>query len=156
MKKLFFSLSLLLAAVVGGAQSIKDDFKLVQELWGKEKKAIMTEALKLTAEEGNKFWPLYDAYQVSRQKIAQGNLEAVTKYSDNFASMTDAKASEIAKMFLKGTKDLNKLQSQYLKKVSKAVSPTKAVQFLQLESYIDSQLKAALYDELPFLPHPKK
>jgi hypothetical protein len=156
MKKLFISLSLLLAAVVGVAQSIKDDFKLVQEVWGKEKKAIVAEALNLSTEEGNKFWPLYDAYQVTRQKIGQNNLAAVAKYSENFGSMTDAKASEIAGMFLKGTRDLNKLQSQYLKKVSKAVSPIKAVQFLQLESYIDSQLKAALYDELPFLPHPKK
>lgn len=153
--KLFFGLSFMAFALFSGAQDMKEDFKLIQNLWGKEKKAITSEALKLTGEEANKFWPLYEAYQVERQKIGQSNLDAVKNYADNFESMTDARAGEIAASFLSNSKELNNLQRSYLKKISKAVSPIKAVQFLQLEAYIDSHIKAALYDELPFLPHPK-
>lgn len=153
---------LLLAAVLfamGGAlqaQSVKEELAQIQEIWGRDKKAVVNEALKLNTEEGGKFWPLYDEYQAARNKFGQDRAAAIQMYADNYETMTNEKASEIAKAFLKNNEGLNKLQSQYLKKMSKAVSPIKAVQFLQLESYIDAQLRAAISDALPFMPNPKK
>jgi hypothetical protein len=155
MKKLLFALVLMAMGSTLQAQTIKDELAQIQELWGKDKKAVVNEALKLSTEDAGKFWPLYDEYQVTRKQLGQDRLAAIQMYADNYETMTNDKATEIATAFLKNNASLNKLQSQYLKKISKAVSPIKAVQFLQLESYIDSQLRAAVSDALPFMPDVK-
>ncbi|HSC52983.1 MAG TPA: hypothetical protein VLC98_05170 [Phnomibacter sp.] len=155
MKKFLFSVLVLAIGSTLNAQTVKDELAQVQQIWGKEKKTVVNEALKLKTEEAEKFWPLYEAYQAVRNKLGQERLAAIESYSNNFETMTDAKATEIAKSVLANNKALNKLQTEYLKKISKSVSPIKAVQFLQLENYIDAQLKAAVSEALPFFPNKK-
>jgi nitric oxide reductase large subunit len=156
MKRLLFTAIFAFVCTWISAQTLKDEVAYVQQIWGKDKKALVTEVLKLNTEEGNKFWPLYDAYQAERMKIGQDRVAAIKNYADNYSNMTDDKAKEIASQLIKNNDALNKLQKSYLKKMSKDVSGIRAVQFLQLESYIDNMLKAAISDELPFMPDPKK
>ena len=155
MKKILLSLFMAGFALAGSAQTLKEELQYIQEIWGKEKKTLVNEAIKLNGEQANKFWPIYDEYQVERQKFGQKRLEAIKVYSDNFETMTDAKAEEITKMVLDNNLALDKLQAKYYKKMAKAVGAIKATQFLQLESYIDSQIKAAISDAIPFFPDPK-
>ncbi|QGW28934.1 hypothetical protein [Phnomibacter ginsenosidimutans] len=155
MKKFLFSVLVLALGSTVNAQTVKDELAYVQQIWGKEKKAVVSEALQLKTEDAEKFWPLYEAYQTTRNKLGQDRMAAIENYSNNFETMTDAKATEIAKAVLAYNKALNKLQGDYLKKISKAVSPIKAVQFLQLENYIDAQIKAVVSEALPFFPDKK-
>ena len=155
MKKFLFSVLVLALGSTVNAQTVKDELAYVQQIWGKEKKAVVSEALQLKTEDAEKFWPLYEAYQTTRNKLGQDRMAAIENYSNNFETMTDAKATEIAKAVLANNKALNKLQGDYLKKISKAVSPIKAVQFLQLENYIDAQIKAVVSEALPFFPDKK-
>jgi hypothetical protein len=155
MKKILLSLFMAGFALAASAQTLKEELQYIQEIWGKEKKSLVNEAIKLNGEQANKFWPIYDEYQVERQKFGQKRLEAIKMYSDNFETMTDAKAEEITKMVLDNNLALDKLQAKYYKKMAKAVGAIKATQFLQLESYIDAQIKAELSDALPFFPDPK-
>jgi nitric oxide reductase large subunit len=156
MKKLLFTAIFAFVCTWISAQTLKDEVAYVQQIWGKDKKALVNEVLKLNTEEGNKFWPLYDAYQTERMKIGQERVAAIKGYADNYNNMTDDKAKDLAMQLLKNNHVLNKLQKSYLKKMSKNVSGIRAVQFLQLETYIDNMLKAAISDELPFMPDPKK
>jgi hypothetical protein len=155
MKKILLSLFMAGFALAASAQTLKEELQYIQEIWGKEKKTLVNEAIKLNGDETNKFWPIYDEYQVERQKFGQKRLEAIKMYSDNFETMTDAKAEEITKMVLDNNLSLDKLQSKYYKKMVKAVGAIKATQFIQLEGYIDAQIKAAISDALPFFPDPK-
>ncbi len=156
MKKIVLSLFMAGFALAASAQTLKEELQYIQDIWGKEKKTLVNEAIKLNGEEANKFWPVYDEYQVERQKFGQKRLEAIKMYSDNFETMTDAKAEEITKMVLDNNLGLDKLQAKFYKKMAKAVGAIKATQFLQLESYIDAQIKAAISDAIPFFPDPKK
>ncbi len=161
MKKLIlafglFAFSAPLFAQDSTTAKIKSELAEFQQLFGQDKKALVAEAIVLTPDQATKFWPLYEAYQVSRKKIGEDRIMAIKNYADNYSKMTDTKANEIAEQFLKGNEDLNKLYRDYLKKISKDVSPSKAIQYIQLESYIDNQLKAAVADELPFFPDVKK
>ncbi|MFN9493486.1 MAG: hypothetical protein ACK57D_10575, partial [Sphingobacteriales bacterium] len=44
-----------------------------------------------------------------------------------------------------------KLQEKYFKKISKSLSPLKAVQFMQADQYIQTTVKSALQDAIPFI-----
>jgi sorbitol-specific phosphotransferase system component IIBC len=156
MKKILLGIALVAFGANLNAQTLKDEIQYVQEHWGKEKKTLVMEALKLNTEAGNKFWPLYDEYQVSRKKLGEDRIMAIKNYADNYETMTDSKATEIANQILKNDKAMNKLMTDYLKKMSKAVGAIKAVQFLQVEGYLDNQIKAAISDALPFMPDPKQ
>ncbi|MCU0394363.1 MAG: hypothetical protein MUF29_00520 [Chitinophagaceae bacterium] len=137
-------------------QQMKEELAYIQEMWGKEKKTLVNEALKLSAADAEKFWPIYDAYQVERQAYGQKRMEVIMMYADNYETMTNEKAKEIGEMTMKNNQDFDKLQTKYFKKVSKSISPIKAVQFFQIENYIDTQIKAALTDNVPFFPDVKK
>jgi hypothetical protein len=155
MKRIFLLLAIAAFASSTQAQSVKDEMAYIQQIWGKEKKTLVGEALKLNTEEANKFWPIYEEYQKGRNKFMETRVKNITNYADAFANMTDGAAKDIVSTGLKNGKDLNKLQEKTFKKMSKAVSPIRAAQFLQLETYIDSQISATLFDELPFMPNPK-
>lgn len=138
------------------AQDYKEEIEYIRKIWGKEKKALTEEVMGLKADEAAKFWPLYEEYQAGRRQISEDRFTTIKSYADSYESMTDDKAKELANAVLKNNEALNKLQSKYFKKISKAVSPTRAAQFLQLENYIDAQLRAELADAIPFIPDPVK
>jgi hypothetical protein len=60
-KMLFVCLSILLTASVN-AQMAKDEVQLVQNIWGLEKRAIVSDYMKFTEVELTKFLPIYDKY----------------------------------------------------------------------------------------------
>jgi hypothetical protein len=57
---------------------------------------------------------------------------------------------------MKNNTNLAKLQSKTFKKLSKSLSPAKAAQWWQLESYIDAEIRSAILGELPLLEPVKK
>lgn len=156
MKKIFFLLATVAFTFTTQAQDFKDELEYVKQIWGKEKKTLIGEALNLNTEEANKFWPIYEEYQKGRNKFMDTRMSNIKKYADSYSNMTDGAAKDIITTGLDNAKSLNKLQSKIFKKMSKAVSPMRAAQFLQIESYIDSQINANLFDALPFMPNPVK
>ena len=156
MKKIFFLLATVAFAFTAQAQEYKEELDYVKQIWGKEKKELIGEALKLNTEEANKFWPIYEEYQKGRNKFTDTRMANLKKYADSYSNMTDEAAKSIISTALSNNKALNKLQGSIFKKMSKAVSPIRAAQFLQIESYLDSQISANLFDALPFMPNPVK
>ncbi len=156
MKKISLAFTFCVLLLSAGAQSEKSEMDMIREVFGKEWKTLSGEALSLNTAEAEKFWPIWDQYRSDRKSVSDTRMGLIKNYADNYENMTDAKATELAKGVLKNESDLNKLKSKYFKKMSKAVSPIRAAQFLQLENYLDNQIKAAVSDELPFLPHPVK
>jgi hypothetical protein len=158
MKKLCFVAGLSLCFFVAQAQVQKDEVEMVQTLWGKEKRQLTTELLQLTPAETTAFNPIFDQYLEARKKLGLERMNLIQEYADNYSSMTDDRVKSMAKGALSNNKALNKLHGKYFKKFSKALSPTKAGQWLQFESYIDAVVREEVSTALPFLKSaaPKK
>ncbi|OLY92999.1 hypothetical protein SAMN05444008_10499 [Cnuella takakiae] len=151
MKKALLLLLPFLSFLVSHAQMPADEIQLVQQLWGKEKKAIIGDYLQLTEKEGSAFWPLYDQYQVAQSKISGERLNLMGNYTRQYSTLTDKQAQNLAKGFLSNNKAMGKLQQRYFKKMSKQVGPLQAARFMQAESYIDTKIKSALSEYIPFI-----
>ena len=158
MKRKIISLSLLAIfwGMVAFAQNFKEELDVVQSTWGKNKKALTQDFLQLSAEEAAAFSPIYDAYQESRKKIAQVRADAMETFASKNAQLDDATAKDMVTKLMKNNNNLASLQSKTFKKLSKALSPAKAAQWWQLESYIDAEIRAAILGELPLLEPVKK
>ena len=68
MKKLGTLTAVLLLAITSiSAQSVKEQVEFFQSIFGMEKKALVSEFVKLEGEASTSFWTLYDEYETARK-----------------------------------------------------------------------------------------
>jgi len=155
MKKLFFvavSLLLLSPLMTLVAQSNTDEeLQLVREQWGVDKKQLIMQYMKFNDAESKAFWPVYDAYMKQQKTLVDARIAVIKNYAKNYTKLTDAKAVELTNKVLDNDMAISKLQKDYFAKFSKAVSPLRASQYMQVEYYLQNTVKSMIQDEIPFI-----
>ncbi|MDH4057175.1 MAG: hypothetical protein OEU76_00355 [Cyclobacteriaceae bacterium] len=136
---------------LGFAQSNKEDVDLIQSLFGKEKKAITAEFIKLDDAKKDAFWQLYDEYETKRKELGKKRISLLEKYASSYSSLDDATTSKIINETISLGVETDKLVATYHKKMEKAAGVTAAAQFYQLEIYFLSQVRSAILESIPFI-----
>jgi len=150
MKHLLFIAALFISSI-SFAQSNTEEIDLVQSLWGMEKKDIVSQFVKVDPAAKDAFWKLYDEYEMERKALGKERIALLNKYAENYMTLSDEKTDEIiGEMVSLGAKT-DKLAATYYGKIKKAVAIKPAAQFFQIESYINSSLRAAILEEIPFI-----
>ena len=151
MKKLLLTALTVAFAYGAKAQSTTDEIHLIQSAYGKDKKALMVEHMKFKEEESVKFWPIYDKYEAERRKLGQVRANNILEYSKNYGTLTNEKATELITTALNNQEAMIKLQEKTFKELSSALSPLRAAQFIQLESYLESVVRKELATAIPLI-----
>ena len=134
------------------AQTIPDSYVDLLRSEVKAKKAeIITQVVDLSDEEGKKFWPLQREYELALSKINDERISVIKDYADNWNSLTDAKAKEVATKLLDLQSRRNSLLKKTFDKMSKELSPTKAAKFLQIEHQMLQVLDLQVSTQLPLV-----
>jgi len=116
-----------------------------------EKVMLMTVALELTDEEGEKFWPLYRDYQTELSKLGDRRIQMIKDFAANYDTMTEDKAKELAKeSFDLQEKRLSLLKKTH-KKVSKEIGHILATRFAQIEKQMLDLIDLQLASEMPLI-----
>lgn len=131
------------------AQSNKEDIQLIQAMYGKEKKALVSEYMALDSAKSSKFWTLYDEYESDRKTLGAERLNLLESYANNYATLDDKKALEITSKLIELNGRYIKFQQKYLKKFSDGLGGLQAAKFFQLENYLETAIRLTLQDELP-------
>ena len=150
MKKLLL-IAFLFISAFGYAQSNKEEVDLFQSMYGMDKKELVAEFIKLQGAQKDEFWKLYDAYEVDRKAIGKERISLLEKYAMNYGTMDESMMDDIMKASMELVGKTDKLQASYYGKIKKAVGVKPAAQFLQLESYLSSAIRAAILEEIPFI-----
>lgn len=150
MQKIIFIVVICLTGLGLQAQS-NDELAMLREMFGKEKKDIISQFLKLPAADSAKFWPLYEEYSAKRKTLGDDRISIIKDYADQYTNITNEQAKKLGDRLFKNESDILKLQEQYYKKMSKSVSALTATQFMQTEIYLQTQLRAVIQDEIPFI-----
>lgn len=150
MKKLFILLSICLSTAAV-AQSNKEDVDFIQSIYGKEKKAIVSEFIKVDAAQKDAFWKIYDEYEAKRKELGKKRIAVLEKYAAGYGSMDDAAISANIKETAALGMQTDKLISTYHKKIEKVAGAKAAAQFFQLEVYLLSSIRAAILESIPFI-----
>jgi len=150
MKAKFIILFLLMSLpVMVNAQAIKDEIALIQSAFGMEKRSMIEQYMGLPND--SDFWPAYEAYEKERRELMKQRIMIINDYLENYANLTDTKADAIALKVIKNNADFASLQGKHFKRLKKAVSPTEAAKFLQLDTYIQNTILLAISESLPFI-----
>jgi hypothetical protein len=150
MKRVFF---LAVFAILGFAATAQtaDELAQIRQILGKEKKDLIKQFMSLNEADAAKFWPLYDEYSEKRKALADDRIDILKDYADQYVGMNDDQSKALGKRYFKNESAILKLQEKYYNKMSKSVTPLKAMQFMQAENYIQTTLRSALQDAIPFI-----
>lgn len=151
MKRILFAALLLVAPAVASADELDKYVEVLRSDLQTGKTALLTEALSLTTEEGNVFWPIQREYEVELAKIADQRIQLIRDYAGQYNSMTGDFAKSLMDRAFKLDESRTALLKKYTGKVSKQVSPIVAARFAQCESLVNSMVDVKLRSELPLL-----
>ena len=117
----------LLLAVVVPTVAIADDMEKYVELMRSDlrtgKTELLTEALKLTSADGQKFWPIQREYETELAKIGDQRIQLLKDYAASYDSLTANQAKSLMDRAFKIESARLSLLKKYSDKVAKAVSP---------------------------------
>lgn len=151
MKNVFLLLAVVFSASVFAQSTLKDDVDVVQSVYGKSKSELVSQYMALTGTQAAAFTEIYDAYEVERKKLGQEKIQLINQYATDYTILTDDKADAIAKGALKNNVAYDKLYSSYYDKVKKAVGAVNAAKFIQLEIYLQTEIRSSLQNAIPFI-----
>jgi hypothetical protein len=150
MKK-FLALAALLISTVGFAQSNKEDVDFIQSIYGKEKKTIVAEFIKLEGAQKDAFWSLYDEYEVKRKELGKQRIALLERYAKGYMNLSDAETDKLMQDMMALGLANDKLQKTYYAKMKKSSGVKAAAQFLQIEAYLLSAVRATILESIPFI-----
>jgi hypothetical protein len=132
-------------------QASQEDIDLFVTAFGKEKKALTREFMKIDPAHQDEFWNLFDAYETERQVLATKRWILLNQYIAQIESMTEDQAEDMMKEIMAQSKTSNKLIDTYYKKIKKVVSVKVAAKFYQLEHYLLSGVRMEILNLVPII-----
>jgi hypothetical protein len=151
MRKLFMFALLAIASSNYAQSTMKDDVDIVQSVYGKSKGELVIQYMALSGAQATDFTKVYDAYEIERKKLGQEKIQLIDKYAMDYATLTDANADAIAKGSLKNNLGYDKLYSTYYERAKKAVGAVNAAKWIQLEIYLQTEIRSSLQNAIPFI-----
>jgi hypothetical protein len=151
MKKTLSVLILFFIAASAFAQVTQDEVGYIQSIWGKDKKDIIKEFVKLSDSEANDFWAIYDKYEEARKEIGKERIKGLSDYAQNYKTITDAQADDLVTKTFSNHTRFNELLSNTYNQMKSVVPTIKAAQFVQVEMYLETAIRLAIQGEIPVI-----
>ena len=105
------------------------------------KRQIIAANMRLTDQEAEKFWPVYDKYSKDITKINDEKYQLIKQYAKSVDSMTDDRLDQTVKDWLKLDQSTTQLRVKYLP-MFRSVIPAKSVaRFYQLDKRIGNLIE---------------
>jgi hypothetical protein len=135
------------------AGELRAYFELLRSDVSATKIRTINEVMKLTGPEAEKFWPIYRKYETELTAVAERKLALIREFAPLHLSgkLDDRLAADLAARWLKNTQERLDLWKKYHKQISKAVSPLRAAQFLQVEHQMALFIDLSIAAEMPAL-----
>jgi Spy/CpxP family protein refolding chaperone len=151
MKKIYSIIAALLIStlVVNAQDSNKEEVEMFQALFGKEKKELVKDLIKLNADQTTKFWPIYDKYEVERKELGKERIDLIKNLADAYGNMNAEKADAVVKQTISLRTKQEKVLNKYYKSMKSTVGPEKAFEFYQFESYLLTEVRSAIMEQIP-------
>ena len=151
MKKTILFAFILAIGFQSFSQSSNTEAELIKSYFKLTKMAIIEDAMGLSEEDGNVFWPIYKQFDVEASKLNQFRIDYLMDYVDKVENITN----EEVDAFLKDANTYNKkmaaLKTKYYKQMKKALSSKVAIRYILVEEYIQTIIKYQLLENMPWV-----
>ena len=114
-----------------------------------ERKAIVASAMKLSEQESQAFWPVYNDFRADMNKVIDRQVRLIRDFAKHYNSLSDEKAKAMVSEYLSIEKAKLKLRQRYVRKFEKVLPPKKVMRYYQTENKLDALINVQLAREIP-------
>jgi len=136
MPRLLITLLLIVLAVPAAALE-RADVERVMKDPVEGRKAVVTEALALTPEQGETFWPIYEDYLLELAHLGDARRQVKQEYSAILTGMSEDVADAMLLQFLELEESEVELRTRYFRKFQKELSAGLSVRLFQIDQQIN-------------------
>jgi len=120
------------------------------DLKGK-KEQIVREAMQLNDQQAAAFWPVYRDYDAEQTKLGDEKLAIVNDYAQNFLTMSNEKANQIAERVIALDDQRMVLKKKYYELMKKVLPAVLAVRFFQVDNQLQLLIDLQIASNLPII-----
>ncbi len=133
--------------------NIYNYLQLLRSDFNSAKVELINRIMKLSAEEAQKFWPIYREYENELGKLAITRAELIAEFvqSHHDGTFDNPRAEDIASRWFKGQRARLDLLEKYHRKIKKTLSPVRAGQYLQIENQLGIFIDMTIAAEMPLV-----
>jgi len=139
--KVLALLCIMLPGVNAQAQYLSDSVRFAESIWSMERKKIVLGHMQLTEGEKAGFWPVYDMYCNAIQYLEMEYIQLISEYNREVNNLDDMEIEKLSSRILQNDLLLAKVRKQFHKRFTKAISPSRTMEFLQLDTSIRTLLR---------------
>jgi len=134
-----------------GSTVSEQDIELLRSDIRSAKKQIIAENMKLTDAQGERFWPVYDAYTQEITKLGDANYALVKEYAQAYVNMTDAEADSLVQKMAALDVQTATLRQQWIPKFRDVLTGKQTALFFQLDRRINLLLNVQFAANIPIV-----
>ncbi len=128
---------------------VMETVQLTRTVVANERQAIITQAMDLTSEEMQGFWPLYRQYRLEVASMGDRVVALISAFGDAYENMSNDTADKLLAEFVSIEKERAHIKAKYLPKFKKVMPAKKVVRFYQLENKLDTVVLAEFAEHIP-------
>jgi len=141
--------ALFAALPVFGQDDIQKEIQLTRQVIQSERQAIITQAMALTPEESDQFWPVYRDWRAKVAGLGDREVKLISDFAGKYETLSDEDAKAIIDEWISIEDQHRKLVKQYVKRLRKVLPEKKVMRFMQLENKMDAVVEYELAGSIP-------
>ena len=130
---------------------LHEDIELTRAAVELNRRTIVSNALNLTEQESEGFWPVYREYHAARAKLMDRTAKLLLTYSKDPANLSTREAEEMLIEFLNIRAGQYELKKQYVDKFKKVLPTIKMVRYYQVENKLGAAVQLRLAETVPLV-----
>ena|SRR5882757_9291294 len=116
----------------------RDAIETTRDQVRSDRKALVAKAMKLSDDEGQAFWPVYDEYASELTKISDRTVTLITEFADNYRDLPDAEALRMITDSLSIEREKLAVKQRYTQRFAAVLSGKKVARFFQVDRRLDA------------------
>jgi hypothetical protein len=112
---------------------------------------IIRQNITLTEDQAKTFWPLQRSYDEELSKLGDERVNVIRDYAKSWDNMSDATAKDLGNRMLDFQKKRVDLRKKYFDRISKAITPTIAAKFFQVEIQLEDIIDLGIASSVPLV-----
>lgn len=116
-----------------------------------KKEQIIKETMQLNEQQAAAFWPIYREYEAEQSKLGDEKLAIIVDYAQNFLTMTNEKADQLAQSVMLLDEKRMALREKYYGILKKSLPAILVVRFFQVENQIQLLVDLQIAANLPII-----
>jgi hypothetical protein len=131
------------------AQMSDAEAEATANLLGVQKKEIIMKLVSVAGKDSATFWKLYDEYLQKNKALAKERIQLYEQTARAYNKMTPGAADSLAQRYFANRDVQEKSLEEYYKKIKSATNPVAAFEFYQAETYLLTQVRATIMQQIP-------